>query len=260
MAIGGIILLVVAIVAVLWYRNATERLRAMTMTETIPCADLAALRDAAAQAVGPGVFRQPCEVVGTAEAGDYGVLTAELSKAECVWHRHIVRRRYEEVSTDSEGRRQSSTKTETVAEMSSSTLFYLRDTSGSVLIDPAETDIADAEQVVNRFERVVAAESARSTISVFGLTLSAKRGDQTLGYEYEEWIVRPGQRLYVLGEAADHTGQLVVGTPEKGRFTLSTRSEEALIGSARRERTIAAALAVIGGAAGVILLLLSQFR
>jgi hypothetical protein len=260
--LGGLVLLVLAACAFLWQRKAAARLRAMVVAETVGCADLAALRDAAAQAAGPGVFSHMCEIVGAAEAGEHGLLTAELSKVECVWHRQVVRRRYEKVQTDSKGNRSRSTTTETVHEASSSSPFHVRDASGSVLVDPGKVDIDAAERVVDRFEdrRTAAGQPAPAfefTISLFGLNLSGGgHGDGTIGYEYKEWVVRPGQRLYVLGEASDRTGRLVVGEPANGHFVLSTRSEEELSGRTRREQMISAAAAAVAGVAGVVLLVL----
>jgi hypothetical protein len=87
-----------------WAQVMSRRLKAMARVETVACRDLASLRDAAARAAGAGAFSLVCEVAGTTEPGDTGLLTAELSKVECVWHRHVVMRHYEDTSTGSEGR------------------------------------------------------------------------------------------------------------------------------------------------------------
>jgi len=254
MIVGGIVLLVVAVGAMVWNRITNKRLKAMAGAETVGCADLASLRDAAVEAAGPGAFNYVCEVTGETEAGDDGLLTSELSKTECIWHRHVVRRKYEDVTTDSQGRRQRTTRTETVAELTSSAQFHVRDSSGRVLVDPAGVVPDRAEQVVNRFEPRPPGSSGAFNVSLFGITLSGNGHDSTLGYEYEEWVVRPGRRLYVLGEASDRSGRLVMGKPSKGPYVLSTRSEEELVGHARTQQRLAAIGAALAGVAGVVLL------
>jgi E3 Ubiquitin ligase len=245
----GILLLLVAAGLLRWRQVTVRKLTAMTGAETVPCADLAALRDAAAEAAGPGSFRLACEVIGTAEAGDAGLLTAELSSTKCVWHRHVVRRRYESVSTDSKGNRTRTTTTERVAEHSTSTPFVVRDASGTMVVDPGDVTIDRAERVVNRFDPA----GVSGLLSVTGLSGVTPSGGGTLGYEYEEWVVRPGQRMYVLGEASDRDGRFVIAKPEEGQFVVSTRSEEELTRGATRDRMIATIAAPVAAVAGLAL-------
>ena len=76
----------------------------------------------------------------------------------------------------------------------------------------------------------------------------------TLGFEYKEWVVRPGQRVYLLGEASDRSGRLVVGKPSSGPYVFSTRSEQELAHSFRTQRTVARIGAAVAGVAGLVLL------
>lgn len=254
MVAGGIVLLVVAAGMAVWAWVVTRRLETMARVETVGCGDLASLRDAAAQAAGPGAFSLVCEVTGTTRPGDEGALTAELSKVECVWHRHVVARRYEDADTDSQGRTTRTTKTETVAELSSAAPFRVADPSGSLLVDPAGGMFDHAEQVVSRFEPHSQATEGLS-VSLPGINITAGRGNRTLGYEYNEWVVRPGARVYLLGEASDRTGRLAVGKPSSGPYILSTRSEQELAGGLRTQQKVARIGLLVAGVAGVILLL-----
>lgn len=249
MVIGGIVLLVVAAGMAVWAQVVSRRLKAMARVETMACGDLASLRDAAVQAAGPGTFRLTCEVAGTAEPGDHGLLRAELSKVECVWHRHSITRVYERQRTDSRGNPTSSTEISAVAQFASTTSFRVRDASGAMLVDPAGTGFDRAEKVVERFERL---PYGGFTVSAFGINLTG--GDNTLGYQYEEWVVRAGQRLFLLGEAADRDGQLVMGKPSSGLCIFSTRSEQELARGFRTERKLARIGAAVTGVAGLILL------
>ena len=253
---GGIALLVVAVGMAVWAQVMSRRLRAMARVETVACRDLASLRDAAAQAAGPGAFSLVCEVTGTTEPGDTGLLKAELSKVECLWHRHVVARCYEETRTDSRGNRTSTTKRETVAERTSAVPFRVRDSTGTVLVDPAGARFDHAEKVVDRFEDRPHGLTGSFTVSLFGLDLSAGGGNSTLGFEYKEWVVRSGQRMYLLGEASDRSGRLVVGKPSSGPYILSTRSEQELAHSFRTQRTVARIGVAVAGVAGLILLVI----
>lgn len=81
------------------------------------------------------------------------------------------------------------------------------------------------EQVLSRFEP----HQAQGP-SPFGLQLP-KVFDTSgaIGYECEERVIRPGTRLYVLGEVRGKIGPLVIGKPEDdGHFLLSTGSEQEL--------------------------------
>ena len=78
----------------------------------------------------------------------------------------------------------------------------------------------------------------------------------TLGFRYHEWIIRPGARLWVHGEVSDATGRLAFAKPSKGRYIISTRSEEQIVGAARRNAGIAHSAAAVAGIAGVALVVL----
>ena len=68
----------------------------------------------------------------------------------------------------------------------------------------------------------------------FSLSLGMTPGGRRiLGYNYTESIIPIGQRIYVIGEASDSDGALIIKKPrEKGKpFIVSLKSEEEIIGS-----------------------------
>src|SRR5690606_35082777 len=84
------------------------------------------------------------------------------------------------------------------------------------------------------------------------LTAVLRAGDRsgTIGFRYQEWVIRPGTRLYVHGEVSDATGEQAFAKAEKGAYLISTRAEEELVQEAG-ERAMWASigsrvLAVIG--------------
>jgi E3 Ubiquitin ligase len=258
LAIIGVVLLVGAAVAVGFALRGKRRWQAMLGTETSTVAELAGDR-ATVHQLGGGTFRRTCEVTGASAAGPLGELQSELARLPCVWFRYEIRRRYWNTTTDSDGRTSRAERTESVAKLASSQPFLLTDETGSVLIHPGSLAIDQAERVVDRFEP--AAQSNNSlTVSIGGITFG-NRGNDTIGYEYEEWVVRPGTRLYVLGEATDQNGELAIGKPaDGGVFVISTRSETELRESAQRTQRILMWVGLAAAVVGIALLVVAAVR
>lgn len=240
----GAVLLVGAAVAVAFALYNKKRWHAMLGTETSSVAQLGTDLATVHQLGGDGSFRRVCEVTGPVEPGPAGELHSELAKLPCVWYRYEIRRRYWHTSTDSEGRTSRSQRTETVAQLASEQPFRLNDGTGSVLVRPDGLAVDRAERVLDQF----VPDEGTDSVSFLGFQISTR--SNTIGYEHEEWIVRPGTRLYVLGEATNHSGELTIGKPAEGVHIISTRSEAELRASARRTQQIlmwsALAAAVIG--------------
>lgn len=249
MWIAGLVLLAAAAVCGWLAHRTNAQIRQMITTETMTVQELTTLQQAATEAAGPGFFSQTCEIVGTAQPGPDGLLTADLSDTTCVWHRHVVTRRY----WDTEQRRDSDgdyhtrrvERDERVAERESESPFLVRDATGAIAVHPAGS-MDDMEQVMERFEPVDE-QNDRLELSLgkFNLSLPSNRREGTIGYRYEEWVLRPDRSLYVLGEAADATGQLAVAKPQ----LISTKDEQTLVTGNERKRRM---LLIGAGAAAVI--------
>ncbi len=250
MVIAGVILLVGAVVAFVIAIPAFRRRRAMAQAETLSCAELTMLRGTATELGGTG-FNRVCEVTGVAQVGPDGPQTAEMSQQQCVWHRHAVIRRYRETRRDSQGRTSTDQREETVSDFSSAVPFAVQDASGVIPVRPEGARMDGAELVVDRFERADDS-GAEFQLGSFQLRLPGANG--TIGYRYQEWIVRPGARLFVLGEVSDRTGELAMARPSQGQYLISTRSEQELTASARRTHVIASVAGAVAGVAGLVLL------
>ncbi|EIE97490.1 E3 ubiquitin ligase family protein [Saccharomonospora glauca] len=228
MWIAGVVLLVVAVAAFFYMKHTRDELHAMIGTETFSIPELERYRAASDELGGKGAFRKTAEVVGAAHPRPEGPLTAELSKVECVWYRYRIDRHYEVIEYR-DGKRYRRKRTERVAEHTSHEGYALIDDEGRTIgVDPNGTNPDGVEQTVSRFEPH---RGQQGSIELFGIKLPALfgRGDSTIGYDYKEWVIRPGQRLYILGEVHDRIGPLVIGKPrEKGHFIISTRTEEEL--------------------------------
>lgn len=240
----GVVLLVAG-AAGFWFAHRIRRdVHAMIAAETIPVAEIVNYQRAAAEVSPPGSFRRVSEVIGAATPGPQGMLTAELSKVECVWHRHVVHRRYQKVSYDTNRRRSVSEERDKVADFTSNALLGITDNTGFIQVDPNAATIDGAELIVDRFEP----RANQAATSFFGISFDFS-SDDTIGYDYQEWIIRPGSQLFVHGEVSDRIGQLTFVKPEAGPYVISTRSEEQF----RKGRSLHQKGFAFGGAAGVLI-------
>ncbi|MEQ3554168.1 E3 ubiquitin ligase family protein [Pseudonocardia nematodicida] len=202
-----------------------RRVHAMMAAETLSVPELLEQAGIAAELNGgPGRFRKVCEVVGETAPAPVGVLRSELTGTECVWHSHRVERRYESRDRDSEGRTRTTTRTETVSERTSPHGWPLLRDGHTIGIDHGGRRPDPVEQVLDRFEP---SDEQRGFFD---------RGDRTLGYRHQEWVLRTGVPMYVLGEVDDRDGPLIIRPPADTTqpFVLSTRTEEELTRSDRQ--------------------------
>ncbi|AOS65247.1 GIDE domain-containing protein [Actinoalloteichus hymeniacidonis] len=224
----GIGLLIASVIAFFLMSHTRSELHAMIAAETLPVAELRMLRQASDDIGAKGSFRKECEVVGGATAGPSGMLRSELTGTECVWFRYRIEREYEHV-TYRDNQRHVSKRTEQLADHSSSQSYAIQDDAGdTITIEPGNLRPDKPEQVLNSYETAHGPGGSGLGNTLMRLVGNRMGGGGTLGHRYTEWVVRPGQRLYILGEVNDRRGDLTVSRPEKGHFIISTRSEEEL--------------------------------
>lgn len=199
----------------------------LAAASTVPIGQLVAQHAAAVQAGMAGRFRQVSEVVGWSTPNPQGMLTADMSKQQCVWFRSTVDVRYEETRTQHPYGRHTTTRSLSSAD-SSKFPFGLRDETGVVFVSPTSTP-EGAVQVVDRFEphypdHPMLAGFARGALASLA---RARYEVRFLGYEYREFILPPDVRFFAHGEVADSTGQLMFGSGTD-EVILSTGSKEAV--------------------------------
>jgi hypothetical protein len=260
MLIAGIILIVIAVAAAFVQRHQGGKAHAARATETLSCADISTLSSGVSSEGSGGLFHQRCEVVGQAAPGEAGVIKAPHSGAEAVWHHSTVTHRYwemEERVVDGQRQRNRVERDETVSDITSAQPFLVSDGTGSVAVSPDGANVDKPEKVADRFESQVTQQQLPSGLAgVLGSFLRAGDQSGTIGFEYEEWIIRPGARLYVHGEVSDASGRVAFAKPSEGRYIISTRSEEQIVGAAERNATIATGVAGVLAVAGVVLVVL----
>ena len=245
--IASLLLLLVA-AGLFWGAwSSAQRHKHLSSTDSVDLGTLRQLHRAATDAAGPGAFRQVVDIEGTAQPGPDGLLEAPLSGADCVWHKHSVVRKDQVVELE-DGKRVTRNREETESDHTTETPFVVRDASGEVEVVPSRA-VDRAEQSVDDFVRA-------------GLERHGSFGNRgkTLGRKRCEWLLRPGTRIFVHGEAVDRGGALVIVEPEgKDKLLVSTRSEaEVLAGAAtghkwmRTGAIASAAVAVVLGVVGVL--------
>jgi E3 Ubiquitin ligase len=256
MLIGGLVLIGIA-AGLLWFAQTRRKLHAeVSGTETSTCGDLDQLRRQVAGEAGAGQFRQRCELAGNAQPEAQPV-KAPFSGQDAVWYRtkvthhyreRVRRKRGSDYVTDWDDR------TRVVAEEESQTPFQLDDGTGRVLVDPRDAKLDEIEESFDRFEPDPGGSGG--SVEFLGLKIQTTSGSESVGFQREEWIIRPNRRLYVLGEVSDSSGRLQVSKPSEGRFLISTRSEEEIAAGAKKAVTYSTIGAAVAGVAGVVLVVL----
>jgi hypothetical protein len=257
--IGGVLLLIAA--GVLWFvmGKRAGKLGVLEDTETSTAKDVQENFNSMTDSFGIGNFTLFTELKGEAVASS--PLEAEMSKKPVVYYKATVTREYEVLkkSKDSDGnvtKRWVKGSEEVSSNENTATGFAVKDATGEVLID-----IAGAERHTvkshSSFEKVDDNANVGTKISIGGFSMSTGGGStatkRTLGYKSEEVSIPVGVALYVLGDANDRSGKLMVSKPKdkKTPFIVSTKSEHELsakLGSAVKGLKIGMiACAAIGG-------------
>lgn len=231
MVIGIIVLVGVGIAGVVVGLLSQRRKAAMAKASTVGCADLPLVAGE----------NEPVtlEVVGKAGAGEEP-LTAPFSGTPCVWYRTTVTHRYRE-RRRRENETEWVTKNEKVAEDTSHEPFSVTDVSGSVRVHPQGAKVIGASESIDRFEHgrpgfqgaPASGSLGERALSMLGDVLS-RQADNTIGYRYQEWVLRAEGELYVLaGARRDQKGVSWLERPASGPFLISTKSEDQLASRAR---------------------------
>jgi hypothetical protein len=265
MIYAGILLVVGA--AVLFAVRSAQRGKVYQMqsTPTSKAKELEDTRKAANEGIGQGSYRQRVEVKGAAESDN--PLVAEFSGTPCVWYSIKLVREYEVTRTRTEAngqsRRETTRGSEVLSQNVRSSRFRIRDDSGSVIVDPEGAKIV-SEKTMDKFEGADLSGGALR-LGSFRLDLGALvlgGGRRTPGYRYEERAVPIGRSVYVLGEANDAEGSIVVGRPsgKKDKFIISVKSEEELVRGAKTGVAVLTACGAVALLGGLVLVALSFFR
>lgn len=228
----GVVLIGLSALLINLRKKSRDKLLEIKFIQTSSAKDLKELHQSIKDELGTtGGFKQLTEVKGVVKCDK--PLTGELSGQPCIFYQMDVSERYEEMYyvKDSKGNSQRRTRTgsASVASNIQSIHFDVEDTTGRITVNPNGADI-EPVQVVSKYEQSM---QGRNSISFGGFSLNVNRstGDRKiLGYEFTEKIIPLDRRVYVIGEATDTSGELMIQRPsEKGKpFIITLKSEEEL--------------------------------
>lgn len=187
------------------------------------------------QTVGAGEAAQVANPSGTARVEVYGnaesdqPLTAPISGKPCVYYRLRVEELRVRYDRDSQGNTHRRESWDTVTDEKRFTPFYIRDSSGAILVEPEKADFVARQTVNNAFGAPGYEQGSRGGIGgVVGDVVGAALGAETSrGMRSSEWIVPTGEPTYVIGSALA-TGAGSVLAKGEGHFIISYKSEEEL--------------------------------
>lgn len=261
----GVILMALAVGMFIARNSQQNKLLQIKSVETSQIKDLQELARQVAAEMGAGSFNQIAEVKGRCECES--PLTSELAKVPCVYYKMQVSREYEETywRTDANGYSHQETRrgSDIVASNIRHVPFYVNDGTGRIKLLPEGAEFI-ADKVFSQFQSGEVS-GPRLSLGNLSFDLSLFRptsGTRTLGYRYEEEAIQPGKDLYILGEAADSSGELAIQKPaqKKNKFIISTKSEEELIRSTSCNTVLLLVGSIISVAVGIALILLSVFN
>jgi len=233
--IGGIVLAVIGLI--LWIVKGKKEGKSATLelTETSSVSEVTENYTSTQESLGDGSFTHFVELKGNAHTDS--PLTSELAKEAVVYYKSVVEHKYEreENKKDSQGnmRKQWVKHTDIVSQNERwADGFGIKDSSGFIEID-ANSSQLDTEQLHSNFEKGEPTQSGMN-LKIGGVSInfgSSNKGTRTIGYNYKEVGIRMNSKLYVLGDANDRDGSLIVSKPkDKSQpFIVSTKSEDELL-------------------------------
>ncbi|KIH99372.1 hypothetical protein LP52_07650 [Streptomonospora alba] len=220
-----ITLILVGVGAFLWWRAMqarSHRLKLQT-TPNYPLGRLADMEELPARA----------EVLAEAAAGPEGLLTSPYSQTECVWFRvEVVHHHYSDETGDR-------LELSPVFDLHSHQPFTLTDVTGSALCRPHWVEVEHADLVHDRFDEGVVPptdalspphlEDAERGV-VTASTKVAGPAALTPGCSFREWVIPPGERIFLRAfPHRDDDGGVVLMGGEDEPMTISTHTEQELI-------------------------------
>ena len=243
----GVLLVIGGLLCVFLLRpRISGALMEIRFMETTPIADLAAileqLRDAGAD---EGSLRQYVELKGAAEADQPDAMPFSGERVAYGRAKRVRVTERQESYRDSNGRTRTRTvkHEETVSDEKTSAPAYLSDSSINgqpgkrVLLDLSAGGIKlDIPKTYDRFE-----PSNERRIG----------SSRVVGYKKTEHTIKQKQQLYVIGDVYVNGGVMTLGKPSEPKkpFIVSTKSEEELINTNKRN----ASMALYGGVGAAVL-------
>lgn len=227
LVIIGVILIGIAVA--LWFNRKRQLNKALNIKyyDTSKVADVVDIYKQLRDGLDGNYRGNVVELSGTARSDS--PLQSEHSQQEVVYYRARILHEYETLEIveerDEEGnyyeREVVTTHIETVSDNERFACFYLDDNSGEQI----RIDMEDAQKYTIKSVDEYQPEPPVG-YNAYGINGTTK------GYHYIEEIIPHQAKLYILGQAAENTGELAVVKPSKDKdveFIVSTKSEKELV-------------------------------
>lgn len=233
-------------------------------TDTSTIEELKQLQASIEAEIGGGAFQQVVELMGTIVCNN--PLTSELGEEECVYYQTHIEEEYERTyyETDEEGNRVRKTSRETrkVAGHETSIRFQLKDATGTIMVNPNQADL-EALQVVDHYEPYGGGKKVRYRKFKLDDTPNQSKDHRTLGYRFQEWVLRVGSPIYLLGEVNDRENQLMIDKPKEADqpFIITYKTEAELVEDKQGSQTalkVGYWVALVGGGLSILVGLISS--
>lgn len=190
--------------------------------------------------MGSGSFTHLVELKGKAHADS--PLESELSKEPVVYFNSEIEHEYEklETRTNSDGAKEKKwvKHTDTVSENTRwADGWGVKDDTGFIAVNANKSKL-HTEKLYSNFEKGDPnADNGGLNLKIKGFSIgiggNKNKGIRTIGYRYTETGIRMGTNLYVVGEANDRDGGLIVSKPKdkKDPWIVSVKSKDEFLGS-----------------------------
>jgi hypothetical protein len=227
--IGGIVLLIIGLVLWMLMNKRKAKMNVMDNYENTSAKEIHQNHQFFEEEYGKGSFSNFVEIRGNAHCE--APIQSEFAKEDVVYYKSIVTRDIEKrvQRRDSNGntRWENVRSTEKVSENERKANFFVKDTTGEVLVDTEGAEM-HTMKIFSEYEQ--GTNPSNNWFNFGGFSFGTSSGSTVLGYKYEEYAIPLNSHLYVLGEANDRAGKLRISksTDKKQHFIVSTKTEDEL--------------------------------
>ena len=236
--IGGLVVAAVGIILWVMMGKRAGKAAVLDLTDTSSVKELEENYNSMVSSMGNGNFTHFVELKGQAHVDS--PLKSDLAEEDVVYFESKVVHEYKvkEKVKKSDGGYETKwvNKKETVSDNKQwADGWGLKDNTGFVSINAAKAEL-HKQQLFSNFEQGNPSDNGGMKLKIGNFSLGIGGGNndyKTMGYRYTEHGIKVGTNLYVLGDANDRDGKLIVAKPQdkKQPFIVSTKSEDELLSS-----------------------------
>jgi len=257
MKVGGIVLIIIGVALVIWHILSRKKMGSLLRARVTTVDELQSTAQTLQGELGGGGMTEFVALTGTIDCAS--PLISPLAERPCAYYKMEISRKYEEQRTrrDSDGnvRHETHRGTQTMSTQSEGRDFDLVSGGGRLPVRIDGISHGALQETVDQFQP---GESGGASLSygIFSMHVPAYGGgSRTLGYQYEENILPLDGQFTVIGQVSDNSGVLAMGRGGP-LFSISRRSRDEQIGSAKNAANYTAIGSGVSLVAGIALLVI----